>query len=403
MKGIIYKATNLYNGLVYIGQTRTSLESRIKRHFADAKRDADVNYFHQALAQYGESGFEWNVLDEFEGTKEEIIHALNVAEEYHILKGRTMLDGKGYNATQGGYSSSVFAEAIKRRMKSGRRYRPMLQYDLDGNFIREFESVSEIGREYNKASSIGQRIGLSWNGFQWREKLSDDFPLKIPSYRGEEPTNAIIAYGLDGKFYKEFASALECSRELGKTYKIRDSFADTLLLSRSKDQYLVFKKKSNSYPMAITIRHESVKDKASSRLDTPVLQYNKKGRFMREFPSILAARRATGVSESTIRKWCEMLPPYRINHVKTKWVWRYKGDIIEDRIDITGKGIKVILQHSVVQMNKDGEVIKVWKNISQAATETGESEYLIKRQCLGLPTTKQTQSVWKYYRDNMAV
>ena len=403
MKGIIYKATNLYNGLVYIGQTRTSLELRIKQHFSDVKRDADANHFHHALLQYGESGFKWEVIDEFEGTKEEVIHALNVAEEYHILKGRTILDGVGYNATRGGYSSDVFAEAIKKRLKAGRRYRPMLQYDLDGNFIREFESVAEVGREYNVTTSIGSLIGLNWNGFQWREKTSDDYPRKIAPYKAKPSNTSLIVYGLDGKFYKEFGSAVECKIGLGRSYKIRDNFADTRIESDSKDLYLVFKKRSSSYPMTITIIKESAQDKMGNRLDCPVLQYNKRGRFMREFPSIVAARRATGVCESTIRKWCNMTPPFPTHYVKAKWLWRYKGEVIEDRIDTTGKGIKVALRHSVVQMNKDGDVIKVWKNISQASEETGESEYLIKRQCLGRPTTKQTQFLWKYYRDSLAV
>ena len=84
MKGIIYRATNSYNGKVYIGQTITSLKHRRSEHLRDAVSDS-VNHFHLALMQYGKDAFEWDILDEFSGSREDVIHALNVAEEYHIL------------------------------------------------------------------------------------------------------------------------------------------------------------------------------------------------------------------------------------------------------------------------------------------------------------------------------
>ena len=77
MKGIIYIATNLFNGKSYVGQTIASLNRRRNQHLRNAVSDT-VNHFHLALMQYGKEAFEWTVLDEFEGTKEEVIHALKV-------------------------------------------------------------------------------------------------------------------------------------------------------------------------------------------------------------------------------------------------------------------------------------------------------------------------------------
>lgn len=399
MNGIIYKATNRYNGYVYIGQTRATLASRMQQHFRDAKRDS--NLFHLALLQYGEEGFEWETLDEFSGTKEEVIHALNVAEEYHILKNKSMLGDRGYNATQGGYSSDKFAEEIKRRAKATGQYRPVLQYDLQGNFIREYESITEVGREFGVTANIASLIGLAWNGYQWRDKIDGQIPKKIKAYKPNNVTLGILAYSINGDFYKEFRTQTECFAELGKKYKIRKNFADTVMRVGSKDEYLVFKMKNYSYPSRIVVKFlDRGYRNVATKKDRPVLQYSKKGVLLKEFPSVQAAHRATGVCQSAIRKWCESLPPFRTNHSKTRWIWRYKEEEVEQHIDVTGKRYAVVLNHAVVQYDQDGNTIKVWKNIEKASAGTGESAYLIKRQCLGLRTQKKTPSVWKLFRDS---
>lgn len=324
MKGIIYKAENLFNGLSYIGQTRRSLSARIEQHFYEASLKGSVNSFHTALLRYGRDGFEWSILDEFEGTKEEIIHALNVAEEYHILKHRTLLDDRGYNSTKGGYSSHVFAEAIRRRAKKSGKYKPILQYDLAGNFLREFESLSSARKEmgYTGRNCF---VGRIWKGYQWVEKTSDIFPRKIEAYRGRK--------------------------------------------------YIETK-------------------------DIPVLQYNKRGELLREFPSISAAKRASGISEACIRKWCNTAPPFSAKHARTAFIWQYKRGEIIDKLDMCGIKRKTYHdkeENKVVQMDNHGNEIKVWKNMYQASLRTGDPYGLIRKQCLGIPTKKRTEFMWKYF------
>lgn len=395
MKGIIYKATNLYNGLSYIGQTRRSLKARMDQHFYESKIPGSVNHFHHALVQYGKAAFEWTILDEFSGNKEDVIHALNVAEEYHILKNRTFLDDYGYNSTKGGYSSDVFAEAIKRRAKSSGRYKAILQYDLDGNFIKEYESMS-AAREALGGKGSGCFIGKMWMGFQWMEKEDADFPKKIEPYRGAEPRRGVIVYKASGEFYREFDNAYQCFMELGKRYKVRGC---DLALSHSvsnKDEYLVFRKKAGRYPKKIVVELNSTKKNA----DTPVLQYDKKGKFIKEYPSISSARRRTGVSEACIRKWCNTQPPFSARHLRTRWIWRYKNGDIEESLEMLGIRKRNLVpnpEHMVVQYDARGQIIKVWDNMSKAARQTGESYALIRKQCLGERTKKKTASIWKYY------
>lgn len=59
--GMIYKATCTKTGLVYVGQTATSLPLRRQEHFREAANGSDTS-FHQAIREHGEDAFVWDVL-----------------------------------------------------------------------------------------------------------------------------------------------------------------------------------------------------------------------------------------------------------------------------------------------------------------------------------------------------
>ena len=106
MYGIIYKATNLINGKVYIGQTTNPLEQRVKQHFF--KKD-DGTYFHNALKKYGQDGFKWDVIDYADNEDD-----LSKKEIYWIAYYESFLDkNKGYNSTSGGETSKSISEAVR--------------------------------------------------------------------------------------------------------------------------------------------------------------------------------------------------------------------------------------------------------------------------------------------------
>lgn len=100
---IIYKATNLINNKIYIGQTTESLETRIGKHWRKAKseysRGLTSVYFHNALLKYGLENFKWEVIDTANNIDE-----LNDKEIYWIDKLQAQIKGIGYNETSGGKS-----------------------------------------------------------------------------------------------------------------------------------------------------------------------------------------------------------------------------------------------------------------------------------------------------------
>lgn len=107
---LIYKATNLINGKVYIGQTTKSLEERKAYHKRDAKR---INtYFYRAINKYGWENFKWEILEDDISTRED----LDDREKYYI----SLYDSfdnkeKGYNTQSGGCHFEVTEEEKRSR------------------------------------------------------------------------------------------------------------------------------------------------------------------------------------------------------------------------------------------------------------------------------------------------
>lgn len=109
---IIYKATNLINGKVYIGQTINTLEYRKNQHFREAKsKRRNTVYFHNALNKYGYDNFKFEEIDSANSQKE-----LDEKERYWIKYYDSNNKNIGYNLDSGGQSGGVKSEETKRKI-----------------------------------------------------------------------------------------------------------------------------------------------------------------------------------------------------------------------------------------------------------------------------------------------
>ena len=93
--GKIYKYTNLINGMVYIGQTKQTLQQRDYKHQTQLN---DNTYFHRALKKYGRENFSLELVEEnipFDKLDEKEKFYIDFFDSFYTT-------GKGYNLTQGG-------------------------------------------------------------------------------------------------------------------------------------------------------------------------------------------------------------------------------------------------------------------------------------------------------------
>lgn len=95
-----------------------------------------------------------------------------------------------YNCSYGEHPKKI-SKAAKERARNGECFGgkqyikvvPILQYDLDGNFIREFESVKEAREKYSsRVQDCLSGKTTQAGGFQWKYKTDDTYPRKIDAY-----------------------------------------------------------------------------------------------------------------------------------------------------------------------------------------------------------------------------
>jgi group I intron endonuclease len=114
--GIIYLVKNLKNGKCYVGQTKTSLQTRWKRHISDALHNRRYKtYFANAINYHGSSSFEVTVL-ESDVTDEDI----DLRETFYITSLQTFAP-HGYNLQLGGQAHGRVPTAIsKEKMRNSK-------------------------------------------------------------------------------------------------------------------------------------------------------------------------------------------------------------------------------------------------------------------------------------------
>ena len=188
----IYKITNLINGKVYIGQTKQSLKTR----WANGKGYKNCTAFNYAIEKYGWNNFDHIVLEE-ELSKDEA----DIKEQYYIHLYHSTDKDFGYNITDGGGGLQGTGRSI-------------YQYDMDGNFIRQWRSVIDICNYFN-VSTDGGNIYACCNGkidsaygYQW--KYDKKKKIKNVLSKGEKIAQnksiEVYMYDMEGCFIRHYNS-----------------------------------------------------------------------------------------------------------------------------------------------------------------------------------------------------
>ena len=122
--------------------------------------------------------------------------------------------------TTKGYKHTEEAKEKMRQCRLGKvggvRAKAVLQYSLDGVFVKEFVSANyadtELGLSKGNVYSacIGQKKSVG--GYMWRFK-TDNYPLKIEAYKNNN-VKPIVQYDMDGNPIREWNNAAEAGKAL---------------------------------------------------------------------------------------------------------------------------------------------------------------------------------------------
>lgn len=228
--GFIYKIVNKINWKIYVGQTtKTLLEDRFKEH---RKPTSNCRYLLNSFKKYGIYNFEFIMIEDC------LDSDLNELEIMYISSHNSLVPN-GYNLKSGGNSGGKHHEETKKKIsetlkgrtdikrgcwvgrhhteetkkkisealkgihrteetknkmseiRSGKRHTekskekmrssnktqiPVNQYDLEGNFIKQFASVSDASRQTNVVrESIGKccnNVRQTAGGSMWQHTTS---------------------------------------------------------------------------------------------------------------------------------------------------------------------------------------------------------------------------------------
>lgn len=197
-KSGVYKILNTVTGDYYIGSS-VSLYNRICSHYQNLRRKIHGNFkLQNSYNKYGENSFKVSILS-YEDPK-------NVRKiEYDLIE----KEKPAYNLVNI-FNEYYFDDEVRLKMSNSQKLlqktglnnhesKPVECYDLDGNYVKTFDSMSLALKELGKNNSCGaQQIGkcirkerISAYGYQW--KLKNDFD-KIHALSLKGKLNAI-----DGK------------------------------------------------------------------------------------------------------------------------------------------------------------------------------------------------------------
>lgn len=187
----IYLATNTANRKVYVGKTN-NFPKRKREHL----RNKSSHLFARALRKYGESAFEWRILED----KIETLDEANDREKYWIAKYNSYfrnIGSNGYNMTPGGDGGSMW------------NTKKIAVYTLGGEFEKAFASVTECAKYLgvknttnvsaacdNRERTCGGRMVVSFTD----EPLLNVIPHKkgtgrcTPVYRIDPNTKETVRY-----------------------------------------------------------------------------------------------------------------------------------------------------------------------------------------------------------------
>ena len=234
-----YKYTSP-SGKCYIGQTID--EKRRKLRFK-SKRSYGSNKIDNARNKYGSSNFTYEILEEINSnSKESLITLLNIKEKEFILKFNTINNGYNYQIGGTGIYTYVPSDEVKLKISKSKS-KAVLQYDLNGDFIQEWDSLTSIRNKLNIQTALISKNCKNQTShcrdFIFRYK-TDNYPLKIEVKilkLNKTSRNSISQFKND-VLIKTWKSITEASKELKIDRHLLSKIAD-------KDEYKGFTYKLN--------------------------------------------------------------------------------------------------------------------------------------------------------------
>lgn len=281
MNYYIYLITNKRNNKQYVGQT-INYEKRIKEHIYG--RNGNKNsIIDRAIKKYGKNNFDFSVIEITKSSQEADRLEKKYIKEFKTLK------PKGYNVLIGG-----------RNQQGSWNQKPILTYNLDGIFLKEYSCSGELERISNgKYSSRLIRGACATKTHKCKDILVKYKENKCIIEKYNKPSSSrrikINQYDLDGNFLKTYNSLQEASN-LTKTR--RTSISGCLSGTYKTANGFIWKKSNDNSIIPKNIKYF---------LRNPIYQLDDNKNILKEFKSCTEAQDYLGLQKGKYKRiWANL-------------------------------------------------------------------------------------------------
>lgn len=225
MSSGIYKIENIINNKVYIGSSKNT-KARWQKHKALLRHNKHHNnHLQSAWNKYGENSFIFSIvelcpIDSLLNREQHFIDTLNPEYNQTAKAGKVEMTFERRNKLSYSVSKAYEEGRIQKTIK------PVYQYDLKGNYIREYASLTEASESLNipmsnLSTAVNEKCNIA-GGYVWRFYKVDELnvwfnkrgrPILKEPYR--KKTRSIVAY-IDNDVFR-FSSTKEAIKILGCT------------------------------------------------------------------------------------------------------------------------------------------------------------------------------------------
>ena len=332
MKYIVYLTTNLVNNKIYVGVHGTENPNVFDGYLGNSinrNKPSCINHpkepFHYAVKKYGFDSFRRNTLQVFDTEEEALdLEALIVNKEF-IAREDT------YNITLGG---GLPPRADKK----------VYQYDLNGNFIQEWDSLTQAA---NKYQTSGNLIGISANhkrtaaNFLWSFSKVDK--LDVSEYSVYNPKIPVYLYDIDKKFIKSYESMSDCYRDLNIT------------LSRVQ-RAVKLGNLVNNYYLSLQLSGTFIKP-VIKPITGDIHQYSIDGKYIQSFTDEKQLKPEFNIYE--VNRSIKLDKAYH------GFIW-VRGEKLDS---VPSKENKIHKSRKIGQYTLDNELVKIWNTVRECRKE----------------------------------
>lgn len=187
----------------YVGSTSASFKKRLSNHISRLNCQKHANKYLQRVFNKYKENMKVDILEIVEEVDKILSREQHWIDYYDCYK-------NGYNTVP--LASNTLGFKMYEHVLDKRR-KKFLQYDLDGKFIKEWNSYTKIIKEIGGLNFyILDSSNYQGHGFLWRRRESENYPLQIEPYTPVDRCYKIASYHLEGNLYKTYPSILEASK-----------------------------------------------------------------------------------------------------------------------------------------------------------------------------------------------